>query len=64
MLLFQGQAERLKVRVGDMVTLSAPTARGVNNTADVRVAVVARNVGILSAFSAFIEKRTLTACTA
>jgi ABC-type lipoprotein release transport system permease subunit len=59
MLLFQGQADRLKVKVGDMVTLSAPTSRGVNNTADVRVAVIARNVGILSAFSAFIEQRTL-----
>jgi putative ABC transport system permease protein len=58
-LLFQGQADRLKVKVGDMVTLSAPTSRGVNNTVDVRVAVVARNVGILSAFSAFIEKGTL-----
>jgi putative ABC transport system permease protein len=59
MLLFQGQADRLKVRVGDVVTLSAPTSRGVNNTADVRVVVVAHNVGILSAFSSFIEKRTL-----
>jgi ABC-type lipoprotein release transport system permease subunit len=59
MLLFQGQADRLKVRVGDMITLSAPTSRGVNNTVDVKVAVVAHNVGILSAFSSFIEKRTL-----
>jgi ABC-type lipoprotein release transport system permease subunit len=59
MLLFQGQAERLKVKVGDTITLSAPTSRGVNNTADVRVAVVARNIGILSMFSAFIEQRTL-----
>jgi ABC-type lipoprotein release transport system permease subunit len=59
MLLFQGQADRLKVKAGDMVTLSAPTSRGVNNTADVRVAVVAHNVGILSAFTAFIEQRTL-----
>lgn len=58
-LLFQGQADRLKVRVGDVVTLSAPTMRGVNNTADVRVAVIARNVGLLSAFSAFIQADTL-----
>jgi ABC-type lipoprotein release transport system permease subunit len=58
-LLFQGQADRLKVKVGDVITLSAPTSRGVNNTADVRVAVVARNVGLLSAFSTFIEQRTL-----
>jgi putative ABC transport system permease protein len=58
-LLFQGQADRLGVKVGDLVTLSAPTARGVNNTADVRVAVVARNVGLLSAFSAFIQGDSL-----
>jgi putative ABC transport system permease protein len=59
MLLFQGQAERLKVKVGDTVTLSAPTARGTNNTSDVRVAVIARNIGLLSAFSAFIQQGTL-----
>jgi len=59
MLLFQGQAERLKVKVGDTVTLSAPTARGINNTSDVRVAVIARNIGLLSAFSAFIQHGTL-----
>ncbi len=60
-LLFQGQAERLKVGVGDVITLSAPTERGVNNTVDVRVAVVVKNVGIMSAFSAFIEAGTLRA---
>ncbi len=58
-LLFQGQAEKLKVKVGDMVTLAAPTSRGVSNTVDVKVVVIARNVGILSAFSAFIERSTL-----
>jgi ABC-type lipoprotein release transport system permease subunit len=58
-LLFEGQAERLKVKVNDVLTLSAPTDRGVNNTADVRVAAIARNVGLLSAFSAFIEGSTL-----
>jgi putative ABC transport system permease protein len=58
-LLFQGQAERLKVGVGDVLTLSAPTERGVNNTVDVRVVVVVRNVGIMSAFSAFMQADTL-----
>ena len=58
-LLFQGQADRLKVAVGDMLTLSAPTERGVNNTADVRVAVVAKNVGLLSSFQGFIQGETL-----
>jgi putative ABC transport system permease protein len=58
-LLFEGQADRLKVKVNDVLTLSAPTDRGVNNTADVRVVAVARNVGLLSAFSAFIQADTL-----
>jgi ABC-type lipoprotein release transport system permease subunit len=58
-LLFEGQAERLRVKVNDVLTLSAPTDRGVNNTADVRVAAIARNVGLLSAFSAFIQADTL-----
>jgi ABC-type lipoprotein release transport system permease subunit len=58
-LLFEAQAKRLKVRVGDVLTISAPTARGVNNTADVKVAGVARDVGLLSSFSAFIQHDTL-----
>ena len=58
-LLFEDQAKRLEVRVGDAITLSAPTARGVNNTVDLRVAAVARNIGILSSFSAFMPAETL-----
>jgi len=58
-LLFEGQADRLKVKVNDVLTLSAPTDRGVNNTVDVRVAAIAKNVGLLSAFSAFIQADTL-----
>ncbi len=53
-LLFEDQAKRLEVTVGDAITLSAPTARGVNNTADLRVVAVARNLGILSSFTAFL----------
>jgi len=45
--------------VGDAITLSAPTARGMNNTADVRVGVIARNLGILSSFNAFLPSDTL-----
>jgi ABC-type lipoprotein release transport system permease subunit len=60
-LLFQGQAERLKVGVGDPLTLSAPTERGVNNTVDVRVAVVAKNVGLISSFQGFIQAESLRA---
>ena len=38
-LIFHDQAEKLGVKVGDALTFSAPTNRGVNNTVDVRVAV-------------------------
>ena len=58
-LLFEDQAKRLEVRVGDAITLSAPTARGVSNTADVRVVAIARNLGILSSFYAFLPSDTL-----
>ncbi len=58
-LLFEDQAKRLEVRVGDAITLSAPTARGMNNTADVRVGAIARNLGILSSFNAFLPSDTL-----
>jgi putative ABC transport system permease protein len=59
LLLFEDQAKRLGVSVGDAITLSAPTARGVSNTADVRVVAVAKNAGILSSFSAFLPSETL-----
>lgn len=58
-LLFQDQARRLGVKPGDALTLSAPTTRGASNTADVRVAAVARGIGLLSAFNAFIPAETL-----
>lgn len=59
LLLFEDQAKRLEVSVGDVITLAAPTTRGQNNTADVRVACVARSMGIMSSFSAFLPAETL-----
>ncbi len=58
-LVFEDQAKRLGVKPGDTLTLSAPTTRGASNTADVRVGAVARNIGLLSAFNAFIPAETL-----
>ncbi len=58
-LLFEDQARRLGVGVGDAITLSAPTARGMSNTADVRVGAIARNLGLLSSFNAFLPAETL-----
>lgn len=58
-LIFADQAKRLKVAVGDDLTLSAPTGRGVNNTADVRVAAIARSLGLLSSWIGFIPNATM-----
>jgi len=58
-LLFEDQAATLDVRVGDAVTISAPTPRGTNNTIDVTVVAVARNMGMMSQFSCFVNAGTL-----
>jgi putative ABC transport system permease protein len=58
-LLFEEQAAELEVRVGDALTLSAPTPRGTNNTADVTVVAIARGMGMMSQFSCFINEASL-----
>jgi ABC-type lipoprotein release transport system permease subunit len=58
-LLFEDQASDLEVKVGDALTLSAPTPRGVSNTLEVTVVAVARNLGMMSQFSAFLNDATL-----
>ena len=60
-LIFDEQAQKLGVRVGDQLTLSAYTLRGVANTVDVRIAAVARNVGLLSSWNSFVPDSTLRA---
>jgi ABC-type lipoprotein release transport system permease subunit len=60
-LLFEDQARKLDVKVGDALTLSAPTPRGINNTLDVRVVAIARDLGLLSAFNVFIPHKSLRA---
>ena len=59
LLLFDKQAERLRVKVGDAVTLSAPTARGINNTLDVRVVAIAKSVGLLSSWVGFLPEESV-----
>ncbi|MFY2557573.1 ABC transporter permease [Corallococcus terminator] len=58
-LLFEKQAKKLQVRVGDTITISAPTMRGTNNTVDVRVAAIATDVGLMSDFNIFVPSNTL-----
>lgn len=61
LLLFEEQATKLDVKVGDTITLSAPTMRGTSNTVDVRVAAIAANVGMLSSFNVYVPNATLRA---
>jgi ABC-type lipoprotein release transport system permease subunit len=58
-VIFESQAKRLDVWVGDVLTVSAETVGGVQNTAEVRVVAVARDVGFLSAFNLFVPKATV-----
>ncbi|WP_225412286.1 ABC transporter permease [Stigmatella hybrida] len=58
-LIFEEQAKKLEVRVGDALTLSAPTLRGTNNTLDVRVVAIAANVGMMSSFNTFVPSKSL-----
>ncbi|MBF0298244.1 MAG: ABC transporter permease, partial [Oligoflexia bacterium] len=58
-VLFKEQAKKLKVVVGDMVTLFVPTNRNINNTKDLKVISILKNVGHLSNFFLFIHKDDL-----
>jgi ABC-type lipoprotein release transport system permease subunit len=60
-LIFEDHAKKLDVKVGDTVTLSAPTPRGTNNTLDLRVVAIAKDLGLLSAFNVFMPATSLRA---
>jgi putative ABC transport system permease protein len=60
-LLFEQQAKRLDVKVGDAITISATTGRGVANTLDCRVVAIARDVGLLSSFNMLVSAESLRA---
>jgi ABC-type lipoprotein release transport system permease subunit len=58
MLVFESQVERLKVKVGDAVTISAQTNRGAANTVDCRIVAIARDMGLMSKFGVFVPVET------
>ncbi len=58
-LLFESQAKRLDVAVGDKLTLSAPTFRGAYNSLDVTVVAIARDLGFISRFNVITDKATI-----
>jgi putative ABC transport system permease protein len=58
MLVFESQVERLKVKVGDAVTLSAQTNTGAANTVDCRIVAIAKDMGLMSKFGTFTPVET------
>lgn len=61
LLIFEKQAKKLDIKVGDAVTISAQTARGAANTIDCRIGAIARDIGLLSSFSVYISGSSLRA---
>ncbi|MBL8937121.1 MAG: ABC transporter permease [Archangium sp.] len=59
LLLFEEQAKKLDVKVGDRLTFSAATFKGTNNTIDVTVVAIASNIGMLSSWNTFINAQGL-----
>jgi ABC-type lipoprotein release transport system permease subunit len=55
-LLFEDQAKKLEVKVGDVLTIAAPTFRGTYNTIDVTVVAIASNIGMLSGWNIFMNE--------
>ena len=55
LLLFEEQAKKLDVKVGDKLTFSAPTFKGTNNTIDVTVVAIAANIGMLSSWNTYMS---------
>jgi putative ABC transport system permease protein len=58
-MIFASTAKRLKVDVGDVVTLRTETLKGQSNTAEATVGAVVRDLGLLSSFAAFVPKQTV-----
>ncbi|MBE2250962.1 MAG: ABC transporter permease [Myxococcus sp.] len=59
LLLFEEQARKLDVKVGDRLTFSAPTFKGTNNTIDVTVVAIAANIGMLSSWNTYMSDQGL-----
>ncbi|MEW6433500.1 MAG: FtsX-like permease family protein [Myxococcota bacterium] len=58
-LLFEDQAKKLEVQVGDVLTIAAPTFRGTTNTIDVTLVAIASNIGMLSSWNIFMNDQGL-----
>jgi putative ABC transport system permease protein len=59
LMIFEEQAKKLDAKVGDRLTISAPTFKGTNNTIDVTVVAIAQNVGMLSSWNVYVSETGL-----
>ncbi len=59
-MLYQKQAERLDVGVGRSLTITAPVLRGRNNSLDVEVVAIAKDLGLLSIMNCYVSKDITT----
>ncbi len=59
LILFASHARRLEVDVGDLVTIVTEQSDGRTNTLDVTVVAIARDMGMLSSWSAIIDEPSL-----
>ncbi len=55
-LIFEKQAARLGVKVGDRLTLSTTTLRGAYNSVDVEVVAIGKDLGMISGFQMYASK--------
>jgi putative ABC transport system permease protein len=60
-LVFEDQLKKLDVKIGDAITISAQTTRGVANTIDCRVVAIAKDVGLMSKWNVYVPIETLRA---
>lgn len=58
-ILFVRQAKRLGVRVGDPLTIISDTYRGQKNSVEVTVSAIVKDIGFISNFSVFTDKKTI-----
>ena len=58
-LIFAGQAKKLEVKVGDTLTVVTEASGGRSNTVDLRVAVIASDVGFMSNWAMFTQRQTV-----
>ena len=58
-VIFEEQAKKLEVKVGDRLTISAATPRGTSNTIDVTVVAIGQNIGMMSNWNTFMNGSSL-----